>query len=280
MVQTRAQGRGDCQDQPKAETKKTAKAGEPTPKGEKIQSTTSYSKKRKSEPPPAGSDATPPSPKKAKASSFSPSLPSKPAAPETPELEKVVTEMGTSALDALAHLLHALLCRGRLPRAAGARALHLGRPLLRPSPPAAATRATGRRRPPGSADWPAGYATGTAGDPKPALRPGAGRKPRRIREAVREVKGMGDVGVSIVFDIARGLWPELASFVDPRGLAVAEELWEGVGRDPRQDGEGLRRSGEAEAGGHGRRVRVAIVEDPAAKRTLDPVYYGQMAMFM
>jgi hypothetical protein len=65
-------------------------------------------------------------------------------------------------------------------------------------------------------------------------------EPAKIREALKEIKGLGDVGVDIFFDTAQGVWPCLAPFVDPRslktaeqlGLGAVEELWHDVGEDP------------------------------------------------
>jgi hypothetical protein len=64
--------------------------------------------------------------------------------------------------------------------------------------------------------------------------------PTKIRAALKEIKGLGDVGVDIFFDTAQGLWPCLAPFVDPRslktagqlGLGSVDELWREVGEDP------------------------------------------------
>jgi hypothetical protein len=65
-------------------------------------------------------------------------------------------------------------------------------------------------------------------------------EPGKIRAALKEIKGLGDVGVDIFFDTAQGVWPCLAPFVDPRslktaqqlGLGTVEELWHDTGEDP------------------------------------------------
>lgn len=65
-------------------------------------------------------------------------------------------------------------------------------------------------------------------------------EPAKIRAALKEIKGLGDVGVDIFFGTAQGVWPCLAPFVDPRslktaeqlGLGTVEELWHDAGKDP------------------------------------------------
>ena len=65
--------------------------------------------------------------------------------------------------------------------------------------------------------------------------------PAKIRSAIKEIKGIGDVGVNILFDTAQAAWPCLAPFIDPRSLETAEnfgmgndvgKLYEDVGEDP------------------------------------------------
>lgn len=71
--------------------------------------------------------------------------------------------------------------------------------------------------------------------------------PAKIRKALKEIKGIGDVGVDIFFDTVQGVWPVLAPFLDPRSVkvvgeigglvekedeGVVQELWQCVGRDP------------------------------------------------
>lgn len=62
----------------------------------------------------------------------------------------------------------------------------------------------------------------------------------QIRAALKEIKGLGDVGVDIFFDTVQGVWPCVAPFVDPRslktaqqlGLGSVDDLWREVGEDP------------------------------------------------
>lgn len=72
------------------------------------------------------------------------------------------------------------------------------------------------------------------------LREVAGDDPQRIRELVKEVKGLGEVGVNIFQDTVQILWPSMAPYIDPRSLDTAEglgigrdvdALWQGVGKD-------------------------------------------------
>ena len=63
----------------------------------------------------------------------------------------------------------------------------------------------------------------------------------KIRKLLKDIKGLGDVGVDIFFDTAQGVLPILAPFVDPRSKATAEaigisgdidQLYDSVGRNP------------------------------------------------
>lgn len=64
--------------------------------------------------------------------------------------------------------------------------------------------------------------------------------PAKIRASLKEIKGVGGVGLDIFCDTAQGVWPCLAPFIDPRSLKVAdqlglgsvEELWREVDQDP------------------------------------------------
>jgi hypothetical protein len=66
--------------------------------------------------------------------------------------------------------------------------------------------------------------------------------PTKIRAALQEIKGIGNVGLDIFCDTAQGAWPDLAPFIDPRSLETAgqlglggvEELWRAVDKDPTQ----------------------------------------------
>ncbi|KAF2237196.1 hypothetical protein EV356DRAFT_496754 [Viridothelium virens] len=73
------------------------------------------------------------------------------------------------------------------------------------------------------------------------LRKDAEDEPQRIKSKVKEIKGLGDVGVNIFCDTMQGLWICLAPFMDPRSLRTAEtiglgsdveQMFEAVGRDP------------------------------------------------
>ena len=64
--------------------------------------------------------------------------------------------------------------------------------------------------------------------------------PAKIREKIKGIKGIGNVGTDIFFDTAQGIWPCLAPFIDPRSLKTAdqcglgndvEQLWENVKKD-------------------------------------------------
>jgi endonuclease III len=64
------------------------------------------------------------------------------------------------------------------------------------------------------------------------LREEAGRDPARMRELLKEFKGIGDVGVDVFFRDAQGAWKELRPWFDDRALRAAGEL--GLPRDPRR----------------------------------------------
>jgi len=62
-----------------------------------------------------------------------------------------------------------------------------------------------------------------------------------VRDLIKGIKGIGNVGTDIFFDTARGVWPSLAPFIDPRSLKTAEQcgiggdvdrLWQKIGKDP------------------------------------------------
>ncbi|KAL2429584.1 hypothetical protein ABEF95_007585 [Exophiala dermatitidis] len=48
--------------------------------------------------------------------------------------------------------------------------------------------------------------------------------PLEVRKRLKEIKGLGDVGVDIFFDTAQGVWPCLAPFIDPRSAKTAEAI--------------------------------------------------------
>lgn len=56
------------------------------------------------------------------------------------------------------------------------------------------------------------------------LRQEAGRDPGRERTLLKEVKGLGDVGVDIFFREAQAVWDELYPFADKRARKTAGEL--------------------------------------------------------
>ena len=61
------------------------------------------------------------------------------------------------------------------------------------------------------------------------LREEAQRNPARERKLLKEVKGLGDVGVDIFFREAQVAWDELRPFADGRALREAKRL--GLGED-------------------------------------------------
>ncbi|KAI2781314.1 hypothetical protein F4815DRAFT_467100 [Daldinia loculata] len=67
--------------------------------------------------------------------------------------------------------------------------------------------------------------------------------PTKIRAELKNIKGLGDVGINIFFDTAQHIWTCLAPFIDPRSLKTAEAigigddvhtLWTKVSEDPEQ----------------------------------------------
>ena len=63
------------------------------------------------------------------------------------------------------------------------------------------------------------------------LRDEAGREPRRERALLKELKGLGDVGVDVFFREVQVAWDELYPFADRRALRAAQRL--GLGGDAR-----------------------------------------------
>jgi hypothetical protein len=61
------------------------------------------------------------------------------------------------------------------------------------------------------------------------LREEAGRHPAAERRLLKQLKGMGDVGVDIFFREVQVAWDELYPFADGRALRTAERL--GLGKD-------------------------------------------------
>ncbi|KAI4124499.1 MAG: hypothetical protein LQ338_004762 [Usnochroma carphineum] len=71
----------------------------------------------------------------------------------------------------------------------------------------------------------------------------ADSSPSEVRKLLKEIKGIGNVGVDIFCDTAQHIWPCLAPFIDPRSMKTAqqcglgndlEEIWEAIGKDPEQ----------------------------------------------
>lgn len=69
----------------------------------------------------------------------------------------------------------------------------------------------------------------------------ADSSPSKVREMIKGIKGIGNVGTDIFFDTAQAVWPSLAPFIDPRSLKTAvqcgigddvDRLWQEVGKDP------------------------------------------------
>ncbi|KAK6956379.1 hypothetical protein Daesc_001656 [Daldinia eschscholtzii] len=67
--------------------------------------------------------------------------------------------------------------------------------------------------------------------------------PAKVRAELKNIKGLGDVGINIFFDTVQHIWTCLAPFVDPRSLKTAREigigddvqvLWKEVSEDPEQ----------------------------------------------
>jgi endonuclease III len=78
------------------------------------------------------------------------------------------------------------------------------------------------------------------------LREAAGREPAKERRLLKELKGIGDVGVDIFFREAQVAWEELFPFADERALQAAGRL-------------GLDRDAKALARGHDRRSFARLV---------------------
>ena len=64
------------------------------------------------------------------------------------------------------------------------------------------------------------------------LRDEAERDPKRERKLLKEVKGLGDVGVDIFFREVQESWPEVAPFADRRALTTSQRL--GLGGSARE----------------------------------------------
>lgn len=50
-----------------------------------------------------------------------------------------------------------------------------------------------------------------------------------VRASMKEIKGIGDLGVELFFDNVQSIWPSIAPFVDSRSLKTADEI--GIGTD-------------------------------------------------
>ncbi|KAL8721292.1 MAG: hypothetical protein Q9225_001996 [Loekoesia sp. 1 TL-2023] len=69
----------------------------------------------------------------------------------------------------------------------------------------------------------------------------ADSSPSEIRKLLKEIKGIGNVGIDIFCDTAQQIWPCLAPFIDPRSMKTAQQcglgedlnaMWEAVDKDP------------------------------------------------
>ncbi|KAJ5165831.1 hypothetical protein N7492_006127 [Penicillium capsulatum] len=54
-------------------------------------------------------------------------------------------------------------------------------------------------------------------------------KRENVRAMMKEIKGIGDLGVELFFDNVQSIWPSIAPFVDSRSLKTADEI--GIGTD-------------------------------------------------
>ncbi|KAB8257299.1 hypothetical protein BDV32DRAFT_127592 [Aspergillus pseudonomiae] len=50
-----------------------------------------------------------------------------------------------------------------------------------------------------------------------------------VRQLIKEIKGLGDLGADLFFNNVQSVWPEIAPFVDKRSLKTAEQV--GIGTD-------------------------------------------------
>ncbi|XXH02735.1 hypothetical protein Hte_009120 [Hypoxylon texense] len=57
----------------------------------------------------------------------------------------------------------------------------------------------------------------------------ASEDPAKIRAELKNIKGLGDVGINIFFDTAQHIWPCISPYIDPRSLKTAEAI--GIGGD-------------------------------------------------
>lgn len=55
------------------------------------------------------------------------------------------------------------------------------------------------------------------------------RNRKRVRDAMKRIKGVGDLGVDVFLDNVQAVWPAMAPTMDARSLQTAEEV--GVGTD-------------------------------------------------
>ncbi|KAL4919813.1 COPI associated protein-domain-containing protein [Aspergillus aurantiobrunneus] len=53
--------------------------------------------------------------------------------------------------------------------------------------------------------------------------------PQKTRQLVKEIHGLGDLGVELFFNNVQSVWPSIAPFVDSRSLQTAEDV--GIGSD-------------------------------------------------
>ncbi|GIJ99962.1 hypothetical protein Aspvir_003976 [Aspergillus viridinutans] len=52
----------------------------------------------------------------------------------------------------------------------------------------------------------------------------AGKNRKKTRDLIKEIKGLGDLGVDLFLNNVQSVWPSMAPFLDARSLKTAEEL--------------------------------------------------------
>lgn len=57
----------------------------------------------------------------------------------------------------------------------------------------------------------------------------AGHNRDKTRQLMKEIKGLGDLGVDLFLNNVQSVWPSMTPFVDGRSLQTAEEV--GIGTD-------------------------------------------------
>lgn len=72
------------------------------------------------------------------------------------------------------------------------------------------------------------YSTTADGDLNNLMRSAHGQR-ENVRALMKEIKGIGDLGVELFFNNVQSIWPSIAPFVDSRSLKTADEI--GIGTD-------------------------------------------------